>query len=560
MNSNFPQKWACISGGVSIFFLMFSISQAAPIAPIPNAGELLQQIEKEQRPQLPEQTLPKIIPEPQKLAPTGGVKITVKKFNFSGNTLFSNKELTKVLAGYLHRPLSFIELQKASSAIAEHYRKAGWVVRVYLPKQDVTEGIITIHIIEAVFGGVQLKGELNRLSKEGLLERIFSIQAKGEHLNANNIDRALLLLDDLPGTSVRGSLSKGQRESETNLLVTTADEPLLQAKISGDNAGPRSTGSGRVKADFYLNSPLKIGDQLVGNIIHSQGDDYGRLAYSLPIGNDGFRMGLSGSYLSYDLVGDFSSLKALGHSSTIGLNAQYPVIRTRLKNLYIGFNAVHKNFDNEVNTNRTTHYQIDNLSIDLMGNLFDKLGGGGVSNAGLTITEGRDHLGHIDLAENTALNGMFTKLNYNINRHQVISNKVSVYIALRGQEANRNLDLAENFYLGGSYGVRAYPANEGSGSSGQLLNVELRTQLSQNLILTGFYDYGHVSKTGIAHLRSYSLQGSGVSVALMIRSRINLKATWSHRIGSNPNKLSNGHDQDGSLHKNRFWLQASTLF
>lgn len=557
MNSSFSQQWTCISGGVLIFFLMFSLSQAAPI---PNAGELLQQIEKEQRPQLPEQTLPKIISEPQKLAPTGGVKITVKKFNFSGNTLFSNEELASVLAGYLHRPLSFIGLQKASSAIAEHYRKAGWVVRVYLPKQDVTEGIITIHIIEAVFGGVQLKGELNRLSKKGLLERISSIQAKGKHLNANNIDRALLLLNDLPGISVRGSLSKGQRESETNLLVTTADEPLLQAKISGDNAGPRSTGSGRVKADFYLNSPLKTGDQLVGNTIHSQGNDYGRLAYSLPIGNDGFRMGLSGSYLSYDLVGDFSSLNASGHSSTIGLNAQYPVIRTRLKNLYIGLNTVHKDFDNEVNTNRTTHYQIDNLSIDLMGNLFDKLGGGGVSNAGLTVTKGRDHLGHIDLAENTALNGTFTKLNYNLNRHQVISNKVSAYIALRGQEANRNLDLAENFYLGGSYGVRAYPANEGSGSSGQLLNLELRTQLLQNLILTGFYDYGHVSKTGIAHLKSYSLQGSGISVAWTIRSRFNLKATWARRIGSNPNKLSNGYDQDGSLHKNRFWLQASTLF
>jgi len=557
MNRNSLPKWTCISGGVLMFFSMFGISQAAPI---PNAGELLQQIEKEQRPQLPEQTLPKIISEPQKLAPTGGVKITVKKFNFSGNTLFSNEELASVLAGYLHRPLSFIGLQKASSAIAEHYRKAGWVVRVYLPKQDVTEGIITIHIIEAVFGGVQLKGELNRLSKKGLLERISSIQAKGKHLNVNNIDRALLLLDDLPGTSVRGSLSKGQRESETNLLVTTADEPLFQVKISGDNTGPRSIGSRRVKADFYLNSPLKIGDQLVGNMIHSRGLFYRRLAYSLPIGDDGFRMGLSGSYLTYHLVGAFSSLNALGHSSTIGLNAQYPVIRTRLKNLYIGFNAVHKKFDNEVNTNTTTRYQIDDLSIDLMGNVFDKLGGGGVSNAEITITEGRDLLGHINLAENTALNGKFTKLKYNLNRHQVISNKVSAYIALRGQEANRNLDLAEKFYLGGSYGVRAYPANEGSGSSGQLLNLELRTQLLPNLILTGFYDYGHVSKTGIAHLKSYSLQGAGVSVAWSIRSRINLKATWARRIGSNPNKLSNGNDQSGTLQENRFWLQASTLF
>jgi len=550
MNIKAPQQWAMLA-----VFSTFGAAQAAP-----NAGQLLQQIETERTLQQRAQVLPKIEAEQQTLVPTGDVEITVNSFQFTGNTLIHSDELSLVVARYLNQPLDFIGLQKVSSVIADYYRKSGWVVRAYLPKQDVTDGIVTIHIVEAVLGGVELKGDASRMSEADLLERVASVQAIGDYLDANKVDRALLLIDDLPGVTARGSLSKGQGSSETDLVMTVADQPLFQAEIGGDNTGPRSTGNERMTANLYLNSPLKIGDQLTANFIHSQGNDYGRLAYSLPIGNDGFRLGINSSYLSYNLIGDFSSLNALGHSSTVGLEASYPLVRSRIKNLYIGLNADHKGFYNEANSNITTEYQINSLSLSLKGNLFDKLGGGGASNAALTVTRGDNDLGTIDLAENTVLDGRFTKLNYNISRHQVLSSKVSAYLGLRGQEASNKLDSAEKFYLGGQYGVRAYPTNEGSGSDGQLLNLELRARLSHNLMLVSFYDYGHVSETGIASLNNYSLEGAGLSVAWTIASSVNLKATWARRIGNNPNKLASGHDQDGSLRKDRFWLQASMSF
>jgi len=550
MNIKAPQQWAMLA-----VFSTFGAAQAAP-----NAGQLLQQIETERTLQQRAQVLPKIEAEQQTLVPTGDVEITVNSFQFTGNTLIHSDELSLVVARYLNQPLDFIGLQKVSSVIADYYRKLGWVVRAYLPKQDVTDGIVTIHIVEAVLGGVELKGDASRMSEADLLERVASVQAIGDYLDANKVDRALLLIDDLPGVTARGSLSKGQGSSETDLVMTVADQPLFQAEIGGDNTGPRSTGNERMTANLYLNSPLKIGDQLTANFIHSQGNDYGRLAYSLPIGNDGFRLGINSSYLSYNLIGDFSSLNALGHSSTVGLEASYPLVRSRIKNLYIGLNADHKGFYNEANSNITTEYQINSLSLSLKGNLFDKLGGGGASNAALTVTRGDNDLGTIDLAENTVLDGRFTKLNYNISRHQVLSSKVSAYLGLRGQEASNKLDSAEKFYLGGQYGVRAYPTNEGSGSDGQLLNLELRARLSHNLMLVSFYDYGHVSETGIASLNNYSLEGAGLSVAWTIASSVNLKATWARRIGNNPNKLASGHDQDGSLRKDRFWLQASMSF
>jgi hypothetical protein len=53
------------------------------------------------------------------------------------------------------------------------------------------------------------------------------------------------------------------------------------------------------------------------------------------------------------------------------------------------------------------------------------------------------------------------------------------------------------------------------------------------------------------------LKGVGVSVGWTASFGLTVKATLAHRIGDNPNPTSTGTDQDGSLTKNRFWLQAS---
>jgi POTRA domain, ShlB-type len=60
----------------------------------------------------------------------------VHRFTFAGNTLLSNDALLPIVAPFLDRPLDFNELQSAAIAVATAYRKAGWIVSVYLPQQD----------------------------------------------------------------------------------------------------------------------------------------------------------------------------------------------------------------------------------------------------------------------------------------------------------------------------------------------------------------------------------------------------------------------------------------
>ena len=538
----------------------------------PDAGALRQQIEQGRQPVLPRKATPDKPAEPAAMPAQAGIVATVTSFRFAGNTLLSAEQLAPAVAGFLDRPLDHAQLQAAAAAVADAYREAGWVVRAYLPRQDITEGIVTIQIVEAVFGGLHFEGDVpRRLSRDRIAELLDAQQKVGAPLNAERLDRALLLIDDLPGIAASGSLREGAAEGETDLALKLADEPLLAGDAALDNTGARSTGRERLTANLGFNSPAGLGDLLTANLAHTQGSDYARMGFTLPAGLDGWRVGANASALDYKLVApEFSALGARGKSDSAGLEASYAIIRSRLKNLYFNTGADHKSFDNQSGGAVTTRYKVDSFTLGLAGNLFDSFAGGGANSGSLSLIEGRVNLDGspnqtLDAAT-TRVAGQFSKLRLAASRQQTVTESVSLFAALSGQSASKNLDSSEKFYLGGAYGVRAYPASEGGGTEGKLLNLELRWRLPAGFNLTGFYDYGHVTVNrnngfaGAAALNDYSLRGAGLAAAWQSASGPSFKATWARRIGSNPNPTISGNDQDGSSIKNRIWLSASLPF
>ncbi len=556
------------SGALAVCLCAISLGAVGQSAP--DAGVLQQQIDRDRTQQLPRKGITPKPAEPAALQPSGA-SVTVREFRFAGNTLLTAAQLLPVVAEFLNRPLDFTQLQTAAAAIANAYRDAGWIVRAYLPQQDIKDGLVTIQVVEAVFGKLSIEGEATRVAVAGIAQRITSQLATATPLNGDALDRALLLVDDLPGVTVAGTLRAGERDGETDLQLKIADEPLVIGEISADNAGSRSTGKQRLNANLVLASPLGFGDQLTSSLIHSEGSDYLRIAYSLPIGMDGWRIGANVSNLDYRLVSpDFTALNAHGNSTTGGLEASYPIVRSRLKNLYLNLALDHRAFDNISSNATTSRYAIDSASIALAGNLFDSLGGGGANSANVSFVQGR-----VDLdgspnrnadAATTRTHGAYRKLRYGVTRQQVVTQDISLFAQYSGQLANKNLDSSEKFFLGGSSGVRAYPTSEGGGSNAQMLNLELRTRLPAGFTAATFQDWGRISQnvdnnfTGAPNANSYSLRGHGLNLAWQADFGLNLKATWARRQGSNPNPTTTGKDQDGSLYNNRLWLSASMLF
>ncbi len=577
MNSHFivGQRAAFAGRGPSLWLLLCSAAAILSAGVVraqtpPDAGSLLQQIEREQHPALPPKAAPEFEP-PAPMQSLGAASITVKAFRFEGNRLLTGAQLAPVVARYLDHPISFTDLQNAAIAVASAYRKAGWVVRAYLPQQDITNGTVTIEIVEAKLGAVRVEGGARHVSTAQVKRIVDGAQAIGAPMNANALDRALLLVGDLPGVTATGKLDVGEKQAQTDLVVALADGAPISGNATADNAGARATGAGRLLANVDLNSPLGLGDRTDIVLLGSQGSNYERIDFSLPAGSDGWRVGVNGSHLDYRVItAEFTALDAHGTSTTAGVEANYPLLRSRLANLYVGINADDKRYDNDSAGATVSSYTIRTASATLYGNVFDDVGGGGANNASVTLVQGNDDLaGSINEAadaETTRAAGSFWKMRFSAARQQVVTERFSLYASLAGQAASKNLDSSEKFYLGGADGVRAYPENEGGGSEALLANLEARERLPANFNAIAFFDWGsaHINKdnaiAGAANPNTDDLKGAGVSLGWLAPFGLSLKATWAHRIGSNPDPTRTGDDQDGSHIENRVWLQASMPF
>jgi hemolysin activation/secretion protein len=272
--------------------------------------------------------------------------------------------------------------------------------------------------------------------------------------------------------------------------------------------------------------------------------------------------------LSYQVKGaEFAAMDLHGDSQTTGLDASYPVIRSTTRNLYASANFDFKHYQNLAGSTVTSDYTVRVARLGLSANSFDEWQGGGQNNGSLSLVLGTvDLSGSPNQAADAAAartDGAFQKIQYTASRHQSLGAQWSVYGALSGQWASKNLESGEKFYLGGAQGVRAYPSSEAGGADGQLLNLELRYRWRQDLNLAAFYDWGQVRVNhdngfpGAAARNSLSLQGLGLSVGWSAPMGVNLSAAWAHRLGSNPNPTASGKDQDGSLVRNRLWITAS---
>ena len=538
----------------------------------PDAGSIRQQIEPSRTAPLPQAApLPKVTP-PTELRPASGMSVKVQSFRFAGNRLLSSVQLGQAVAEFAGRELGFDGLQRAADAVAAAYREAGWIVRVYLPEQDVSAGVITLQVVEARFAGVRMEGAPSKLVMASEIEAWFKTrQPTGQPLNADVLDRALLLADDLPGLSVAGTLAPGQADGETALVLQTTDEPFIYGDVGLDNNGARSTGSNRLTANMNINSPGGRGELVSLNLLHTEGSDYGRVALTVPDGHNGLRLGLSASHMSYQVVGGPESIVSLdvrGRSSSLGLDWSYPLVRARQHNLFFSGGLENKSFvssnkDSQASNKQTfSDYESNSLRLALSGNRFDSFGGGGANSASFQALWGQltNMQGHSQI---DTIERHYSKINYSLSRQQTISTDHSVLVSFQAQHADQVLDSSERFYIGGAGTVRAYPASELGGDRGQVLSGEWRWRLHPSLVLTAFADLGRVVSlpaTSSDAKTTLQLRGHGLSLGWQAPLGISTKLTWSNRTGHNPKPSQVGTDGDGTLKLNRFWFTASMPF
>ncbi len=133
----------------SSFVVLFAMLSAPTTAQtVPDAGSLMRQTEQMLR------SNPANTPRREALPPAmtidASTSVVVKRIQFAGYKYLNLDTLRQLARPYEGRTLNGSDLQQLTYAISEAYRQTGWVVQVYVPRQNLQTGDLQVQIIETV--------------------------------------------------------------------------------------------------------------------------------------------------------------------------------------------------------------------------------------------------------------------------------------------------------------------------------------------------------------------------------------------------------------------------
>jgi hemolysin activation/secretion protein len=554
-----------ISLALCVLTASITASQNAHAQVRPDAGQTLESVRP--APTFPSGNPAVALPvqeEGRALAAPSTLVIPVTRWRIAGATAFSDAELLVLIQDRLGRELTLDDLYAAAARITAYYREHGYLLaRAYLPAQDIRNGEVEIAVLEGRLATVKVDNT-SRVGTSIVREHVERIDTS-DPVQGQDLERSLLLLNDLPGVEVRSTLQPGATVGTSNLDLRVRGTRGIDGSVDAENYGNRYTGELRVGGTLNVNTPLGLGDVFTLRASTAgSGMMYGRAAWQTPLGGNGLQAGLAWSDLRYELGEDFESLEAEGDAKVGTLWAAYPILRSQARNLSVRFAYDDKRLNDRIDAvSSNARKSLDVWTLGLTGDRSDTLGGGGLMSYRLDLVGGRLKLD----PRNTAIDqsegghdaeGSYGKLALNVSRLQRLNHQWLLYAALTGQASTKNLDTSERQSLGGIYGVRAYPQGEGLGDAAAIANLELRWQLpglpdTQGL---AFVDAGTVwvnhSALPSDGDNRRSVSGAGLGVQWLWPQSFALKAYVAWRSGPEPTS-----DKD---RQPRFWMQLAQYF
>jgi hemolysin activation/secretion protein len=465
--------------------LLFAAASPLAIAAppvVPDAGSILRQVQP-------------VVPPPPSSSATGltieqesGTQMPqtrlfqLKSIQIVGNAAFDTETLHALVADAEGTSVTLGQLHERVARITDYYQRHGYpLARAIIPQQVIDSGIVRVEIIEARYGKISLENT-SRVHDSLLLSTLSPLQG-GQAIGQRALDHALLLLSDVPGAVVNGTLKPGEAVGTSDLVVNTSPGATVAGNLAVDNFGNRYTGRARLGGDVNFVDPLHLGDELSASGLTSGGDmNYGRVAYESVLNGEGTRLGVSYSALHYKLGDPLSSLDAHGTAQVESVWLKHPLVRSADWNLYGQFQYDHLKLDDHIDASAIkTDRHLDDGVISLIGDARDTWLSGGVTSWNVSFTSGAVGFdtGAAQAADAATVQteGHYVKWNASVYHLQNLSATTTLYLAWSGQWANENLDSSQQMIAGGPHTVRAYDMGTVSGDTGNLETAEIRRDL-----------------------------------------------------------------------------------
>lgn len=479
-------------------------TQSEPPAQLPPAAEAAPRRQRQDF--LPERDL---IPELDLSTPGSGPvvaetgpRFTLVDLKLDGVTAYEPEALQALYADQLGQSISLSGLYAIANAIEARYRADGYILsRALVPAQSVEDGVFRIQVIEGFVSDYRLQGRPGRAGR--LIAALIAPVLAQRPVRNRDIERALLLINDLPGITARGFLRPAGAQTGAAELIVEVERQRYGAFGVADNYGSRFAGPIGFALGVQVNGLTPFGDQLAltgYTTVDFNEQRTLQLNYQQHIAR-ALQLVLRASYSEGNPGFLLSDLDVLNRSLFAQLSLRYPWIRTRDFSLSaeLGVEAVEADTDLSGGADDFTQdsLRIARAQTDLQ--LLDRWGG--LNTLLLELRRGFRILGASsseDPVSRPPADGSFLTVRATADRVQPLGRGFDLYLAAGGQVADGNILANEEFGVGNANFGRGYDPSETSGRNGVGATAELRYTWRPNyrflnsVRLHSFGDYGSV--------------------------------------------------------------------
>jgi hemolysin activation/secretion protein len=482
----------------------------------------------------------------------------VEAIEFSGNTAFSDAELTRLAEPFIGRAINREDLRALRDLITLAYVEAGFVASgARLPTQTIEDGVLVIEVVEASVDEVVVRSPPGRLREGYVASRLATLTSKGP-LNLNRLSADLYRLrEQMPVSSIDAQLQPGANGGTQLALELAEQRPLTFGGGISNHVSP-SLGSILGEVDLRHINLTGWGDTLRAGLRVAPGLEAVDGSYEFPIGADGTSVGIFGRYATSEVVeAPFDQLDLTGKASTVEAHVRLPITRAYGGRLDLTLSLAHRNSESFI-----------------FGDPFDFVGGGDNGKYRLTVLRQS-----LDVLRRRARSALALRSTFSLGLPVGASGggedggPDDTFIAWRGQMqwarqlqwrgtelivrsdvqlSPYDLFSLESFALGGVASVRGFRENQFIRDNGAAVGIEARLPLlsgRNDLQLALFTDGGGAwEKTG----ESEELWSIGAGLR-WFRPHLTMELYWGHNLTGRPDAIDNSL-QDEGIH---FWLRSS---
>ncbi|WP_242182735.1 ShlB/FhaC/HecB family hemolysin secretion/activation protein [Sphingomonas sp. CARO-RG-8B-R24-01] len=426
---------------------------------------------------------------------------------------------SSAIVPYIGRNLARDDLAALSRAVADSARKAGFpFASAYVAPQALASGVLHVRLDAGTISAVRVIGAVNALADRILTRALVT----GQPVRREALERAILLVGDIPGVSVK--TSQLIRQDGFGILLVTIAEDRLSAYAQVDNRGSKEIGPIRTTLLANARGVFQPGDEL--GLLSSQTPFqpsefvFVRARYSAPVDADGSVLSASASYGRANPGAALSALNVVGESIDAAVRASTPLVRSRTRSLWANVEFRGLRSDQTLLGSAFRNDRLATLTGSVNGST---AAGGGVLTGEVAMVVGLPIPGvtHEGDARTSRSDGdaRFVTWGYALDWAKPLARHFSLVLSSEAQLASRPLLATMEIGAGGPAFGRAYDYAERTGDDGILGAGEFRADAGA--VLPGIIDrlqfYGSIDGGYVGNLRDGRGGGALLSTATGLR-------------------------------------------